>query len=348
MSASADLAARAARAERPTPAASHRLDLAILASVSLVLALAAHLAAGPLSLGMLGARRLVLVTFFPLLFAISTLLVVVVASLVRMRRFVDPSTRRLDVPALLRSVWVNPLPGAAMALATGYGITGCGNLVEIYRARTTVFHDAALWRIEGALFERLLASPLNVPMLWDRIYFSFWAFLFTAMAYLYWEGQRDAVVRFMLAAVLSFYLMRVIVLFVPTAGPVFFHPEFFRLDGTLSAGAQAVLRLYMRGAVPQNGILPGTTAMPSLHVGLLALGIGLLGREHPATLRWALPWLCATWAATVFLGWHYVLDGAGGIALAGAALMLAIGLLRVGHALSRTLTARQANGGAAA
>lgn len=332
----------------PAPAPSHRVDLAILASVAFASAFAAHLAAGDLSLGMFGARRLVLVAFFPLLFTICASLVVVVVSLVRMRRFIDPSSQRLDAGALLRSVWVNPLPGAAMALATGYGITGCGNLVEIYRARATVFHDAALWRIEGALFERLLASPLNVPLFWDRVYFSFWAFLFAAMAYLYWEGRRTAVVRFMLVSILSFHLMRVLALFFPTAGPVFFHPELFRLDGTLSAGAQAMLRLYMRGEAPQNGILPGTTAMPSLHVGLLALGIGLLGREHPKTLPWTLPFLAATWAATVFLGWHYILDGIGGIALAGVTLVLAIGILRAGHALARTLAARQASGGAAA
>lgn len=347
MNAAADIASEAVRDERAASDTFPRVDLAVLAGVALVLALAAHFAAGDLSAGMLGGRRLVLTSFFPLLFAISTLLVVVIASLVRMRQFVDPSTQRLDVRALLRSVWVNPLPGAAMALATGYGITGCGNLIEIYRTQTTTFHDAALWRIEGGVIEALLDSPLNAPMFWDRIYFSFWAFLFTAIAYLYWKGRRDAVNRFMLAAVLSFYLTRVIALLYPTAGPVFFHPELFQLDGTLSAGAQAVLRLYMRGEVPQNGILPGTTAMPSLHVGLLALGIGLLGREHRRTLRWTLPFLGATWAATVFLGWHYVLDGAGGIALVGAALVLATGILRAGHALARTLATRQASVGAA-
>lgn len=347
MNAATDIAPEAVHDGRATSAASLRVDLAVLFGAAFVLALAAHFAAGDLSAGMLGARRLVLTSFFPLLFAISTLLVIVIASLARMRRFVDPGTQRLDVRALVRNVWVNPLPGAAMALATGYGITGCGNLIEIYRARATTFHDAALWRIEGRAIEALLASPLNAPMFWDRLYFSFWGFLFTSMAYLYWEGRRVAVIRFMLAAILSFYLTRIVALSYPTAGPVFFHPELFQLDGTLSAGAQAVLRLYMRGEVPQNGILPGTTAMPSLHVGLLALGVGLLGREHPRTLPWTLPFLCATWAATVFLGWHYALDGIGGIALTGAALVLAIGIQRAGHALARALGARQANGSAA-
>lgn len=309
------------------------VDLATTALVALAASLAAHFAAGSLSLGMWDVRRLVVVGVFPLLFVLSVLLVVVVASLVRLKHFVDAPTGKVAPGALLASVWVNPLPGGLLALAVGYGITGCGNLVELYRAHTTRFHDATLWAIEAPLFQHLLASPLNVPVVWDRIYFSFWAFLFVVIAVLYHEGRREFVARFMLATVLAFYLTRVIALAYPTAGPAFVHPESFALDDTTSAATQEMLRRYMRGEIAQNGILPGTTAMPSLHVGLVALAVALLGRAHPRTFRWSVPWLALTWASTVFLGWHYALDGLAGMALAALAFVLASGALRLGRAV---------------
>ena len=41
------------------------------------------------------------------------------------------------------------------------------------------------------------------------------------------------------------------------------------------------------------------------------------------------PWVLAVWTATVVLGWHYMLDGAGGIVLAAASILLTRWLLRV-------------------
>lgn len=308
--------------------ASEKADLAVVAGTSLALALAAHLAAGEHSVGLWNARRAFPLAMFPLLFLVTFALVVTLGSLVRLRRFVDPTTSKLDARALLRNVWVDPLPGAVLTLCAGYGITGSGNLVDLYRARAAAPHDALLWALEAPLFNALLASPLNLPLFWDRIYFALWTFLFVVVAHLYWSGHREAVARFLLGSVLAFYLTRAIVLLYPTSGPVFHTPALFHLEGTTAARAQAMLSAYMRGELPQNGLIPATDAMPSLHVGLAALAVWLWARAHPKTLPWTLPWLALTWASTVFLGWHYALDGIGGIAVSAVALALATALLR--------------------
>lgn len=61
-------------------------------------------------------------------------------------------------------------------------------------------------------------------------------------------------------------------------------------------------------------------AMPSLHVGLTWLAASY----HISLSRHVWPlvglWLTTTWASTIILGWHYVLDGLGGILVAIIAL----------------------------
>src|SRR5690606_27982935 len=70
----------------------------------------------------------------------------------------------------------------------------------------------------------------------------------------------------------------------------------------------------------QNGLLPGTQGMPSLHVGLAWIAMVTLAREWRWTLWPTVPWFCLNWASTVFLGWHYALDGVGGIAVMAASM----------------------------
>ena len=136
-------------------------------------------------------------------------------------------------------------------------------------------------------------------------------------------GRRRHFFLLVTALVWSFVLTRVIAIYFPSQGPAFFRPSMFDLSGTTSGEVQRVLALYMAGQVPQNGMLPGTMAMPSLHVGMPFLATWLLARSLPRTLWVTLPWFVLNWASTVFLGWHYALDGVGGIAIAFIALGLA-------------------------
>jgi membrane-associated phospholipid phosphatase len=76
--------------------------------------------------------------------------------------------------------------------------------------------------------------------------------------------------------------------------------------------AQSPEQAIHRGAV----LLGGVSAMPSLHVAMVAVTAFWLAMAKRWTLYITGPWVLLVWTSTVVLGWHYVLDGAGGILLA--------------------------------
>jgi membrane-associated phospholipid phosphatase len=83
----------------------------------------------------------------------------------------------------------------------------------------------------------------------------------------------------------------------------------------------------MQGGVPQNGFIPGTMGMPSLHVGITVMAAWFLARNVRGSLWFSVPWICLIWLSTIMLGWHYALDGIGGIVVAVIAVMAARGIL---------------------
>ena len=89
-----------------------------------------------------------------------------------------------------------------------------------------------------------------------------------------------------------------------------------------------MLLLYMNGEFTQNGFIPGTMGMPSLHIGLAAMATWVLACHTRWTLWFTAPWLCLIWLSTIMLGWHYILDGLGGVALAAVSMTFAYGLLQ--------------------
>ena len=292
-----------------------------------VLVLTTRLAAGSLALPIVSLEHIKILTFVLLLNFLHLLVVFVVVSMVRARDFQNSKTKQLNVRALWSSMAVNPVTCSLAAVGLFVGVTACGNLVEIYRTRQGVWHDAALWELEQGLFSFLLTSPLNVPALWDRVYFMVWSGLFLSSSILFVTGQKRRFFLLVTALVWSFVLTRVIAIYFPSQGPAFFRPELFNLSGTTSGDVQRVLALYMAGQVPQNGMLPGTMAMPSLHVGMPFLATYLLARAFPRTLWLTVPWFMLNWASTVFLGWHYAVDGVGGIAVA----LMALGIACIQH-----------------
>jgi membrane-associated phospholipid phosphatase len=77
----------------------------------------------------------------------------------------------------------------------------------------------------------------------------------------------------------------------------------------------------MNGEVPQNGFIPGTMGMPSLHIGITIIAAYYLARHVNWTLWLSVIWVCLIWLSTVLLGWHYILDGVGGILVATVAVL---------------------------
>ena len=62
-------------------------------------------------------------------------------------------------------------------------------------------------------------------------------------------------------------------------------------------------------------LLGGVSAMPSLHLGMVTLTSYWLALEKRWTLCVTVPWVLLVWMSTIVLGWHYIMDGAGGIVL---------------------------------
>ena len=233
------------------------------------------------------------------------------------------------------SIGIWPLP---FVLVTIYFLIGTSNISNIslrLLESTTTWHDAAFWQFEAPFLASLLARPIDV-VFWETIYNSGWQAEMTVLfAILVWTRSSVHAARFCVSFLLLFYLGRFLGLATPVQGPAFFVPDHYAyLDGsvterlmvlvsaTIDAGANAS----ERGAA----LLGGVAAMPSLHVGMVSLAAWWLA----AAMRWATPvaivWLLVVWSSTVLLGWHYVLDGAGGIALAA----LCVGL--TGIVLRRT------------
>ncbi len=67
---------------------------------------------------------------------------------------------------------------------------------------------------------------------------------------------------------------------------------------------------------------------------MVSLTVYWLAASSRKTLLVGVPWLLAVWTSTALLGWHYVMDGAGGILLAIACIGVTRRLLaRLGHGL---------------
>jgi hypothetical protein len=114
----------------------------------------------------------------------------------------------------------------------------------------------------------------------------------------------------------------------PSLGPVYANPlAFSSLPDTEATRLQAMLLSDRAGFLrdPDTGIPQAIAAFASLHIAMSFTALAMvyllgLGRRVKAVL-WA--WLGLTAVATVYLGWHYVVDDVAGIAIGVVSLLLA-------------------------
>lgn len=114
----------------------------------------------------------------------------------------------------------------------------------------------------------------------------------------------------------------------PALGPIYFDPgAFSALPHTEVTRLQELLMTDRAGflANTADGTLQAIAAFASLHIAmsftaLLAAYLLNLGARVKRAL-WA--WLAITFVATIYLGWHYVLDNVAGLLIGAAALVLA-------------------------
>ena len=298
-------------------------ELAPLILTVALLSASSHLWAGSKAIAWMSLDRIQAAILSATLFIFFYALTSIIESGVRAREFAADDSGHVDIRALWRTLLQNPVTGITSAMLLGYGVVTSFNLVEIYRTSTIVWCDVMLWKAEEPLFRLLMGSWLDVPEVWDRIYFMIWPYLFLTFALVFRTANTQRFILLTMAFVIAFYLTGVISLTFPTAGPAFYRPELFHLAGTASSEGQEMLRHYMAGEIQQNGLIPGTRAMPSLHVGLTGMMTWFVAREKPWTSWLLVPWVLLTWLSTVMLGWHYALDGTGGLVVAWASVVIA-------------------------
>lgn len=238
--------------------------------------------------------------------------------------------RALDEPRSLLSWWrrfgffsvgVWPLP---FVIVTIYFLILTSNVSSIslkLLESTTSWRDPFYWGLEEPFLVWVTQLPIHVPF-WESIYNVGWVvemLALLAIVVLSRSPYRPA--AFCVSFTLLFYVGRLVGLASPVMGPAFYQVEhFLYLKGSITGMMMARVYLGMAGGgdVLEKGaaILGGVGAMPSLHVGMIGLAAYWLINARRWTWIIALPWLTAVWTSTVVLGWHYFLDGLGGLALA--------------------------------
>jgi len=302
--------------------------LPLLASVA-VLSLLTSLYAGDQGFNKFNHERIWGIGLIVLLFFLAGFLLDLVDSIFKAKRFVDQKTGQVNVAGLWRQIYTSPLAGIAVVFIMFVGVTNAQDVSEVYRNSAQHWHDAELWLLEAGCLTALEGSFIDCPAFWDSIYFSLWTYLIMAYAILYKMDRFHYAGILSIATVVSFFITRFSALAYPTAGPVFYQPELFNVGGTLSGKAQNMLLVYMQGRIVQNGFIPGTMGMPSLHIALTFIATWLLACSARWTLWLTVPLTGLIWLSTVMLGWHYIVDGLGGIAVAAVSMALAHGLLKL-------------------
>ena len=189
----------------------------------------------------------------------------------------------------------------------------------------TEWQDPFFWALEGGLLDWVSGHAFLV-LAWETLYHSAWTIELGALFLLMVIGREPSLLtRFFVSFILIFYLGRLLGLVTPLMGPAFYRPELFPyLDGTLSGMAmENIARLIAMDPADVTlnaALLGGVSAMPSLHIAMVGLTAYWLGVGNRKTMFFTVPWVLTVWAATVMLGWHYALDGAGGLLLAAGAI----------------------------
>jgi len=197
----------------------------------------------------------------------------------------------------------------------------------------TQWRDSFFWALEGGLITWVTEHAFLV-LAWETLYHSAWTIELGAVFLLFVIGRKPGLLAsFFVSFILIFYLGRLIGLVTPVMGPGFFRPELFEyLNGSPSGMAmESIARLMAMDPADVTlnaALLGGVSAMPSLHIAMVGLTAYWLGVGNRKTTFFTVPWVLTVWASTVMLGWHYALDGAGGLLLAAGAIAMTSWMVR--------------------
>jgi hypothetical protein len=202
-------------------------------------------------------------------------------------------------------------------------------------------HDPA------ALLHALLGTGVQTHVL-SGTYMLLFAFIPGTLAFaLVFSRNLQSGLFYVTAQSINWLLAAASYFLLPSLGPVYAEPAVFaHLPASAVTQLQELLldqRLeFLRD--PAAGTAQSIGAFSSLHVSFFftaALASHLLGLARPLRIgAWVL--LGLTIAATVYLGWHYVVDDLAGLAIGAMAIVLARGLTGLDLRTARGLSAPEA------
>ncbi len=260
--------------------------------------------------------------------------------------------RGLPLAAAMREVlaarWSGPrvrlvIVGLACFYLTYVGYRNLKGFLPFAREGTA---DAALLALDGAmgfgsapatLLHVLLGTGIAAHVL-SVVYVAFLAFVPLSLgASLVWSRQLRSGYLYVTVLCLNWLLGALSYYLLPSLGPVFAQPELFSaLPPTPVSELQAMLESDRRAVLDDprtSDRVHGIAGFASLHVAIVfsaALVAHLL--RLPVVLRaglWA--FLLLTVLATIYFGWHYLVDDAAGLIIGAAAVWL--GALATGHSV---------------
>ena len=219
----------------------------------------------------------------------------------------------------------NGIPSICIVLMTCLAIMGTSNITLLsfkLLSNVTEWRDHIFWAIEEPLFVWLSTLSINTTF-WDSLYHSCWPLEMAMVCFLIIVSQGSRMVFFYgFSMIILYYMGRFVGILNPLKGPAFYKPEYFNhKEGSLTQMAverlNNTLAMPPEQAVDHGGILlGGISAMPSLHIGMVVLTSYWMYLAKKWTLFATIPWVVMVWISTVVLGWHYVVDGIGGVLLA--------------------------------
>ncbi len=266
----------------------------------------------------------------PAIVALFVALDVVPRALIRRRRILDVLRERFG-PARVALVVV----GLGTFFVTYVSYRNLKGALPFARPEV---QDGALLQLDRTMafgydpshvLHTLLGTGVTAYVL-SAVYLLFLGFVpFSLAAALIWLRDVKAASLYVTALCLNWFLGTLSYYLLPSLGPIFVRPSRYAdLPETGVTGLQEKLAQtrfeVLINPVTADG-LAGVAGFASLHTSvvftaaLVAHRIGL-----PQGVRWALwAFLATTMTATIYFGWHYLIDDVAGLALGGGAVALA-------------------------
>jgi len=230
-----------------------------------------------------------------------------------------------------------------LALGSGLFVAAYGWIklaIPLLHAR---LFDQQLWNLDAALLgghspNEFVLALFSAPAMLRAVDWSyaniFYASLVIASAYFGSSPSRRLRVTFMNSNVLLWLAGAWLYVAVPSLGPAYRFPEVWVPLAALLENTQTLQRLLMhnyqgvlsfaRGANPPVQILFGIAAFPSLHVGFQTLAFLWMRRVWRGGEVIFGFFVVAILIGSLVTGWHYLIDGIAGIALAWLCYCVAI------------------------